>query len=63
LQTPEDTVRVPARISSAMHDKLRELCFIKLKRPLEVVIGEWIEDRLTQELHPERRQSRHPKDR
>ncbi len=50
LATPDDTTRVPARISTSLHDALRELCLIKLKRPIEVVIGEWVEERLPREL-------------
>lgn len=49
LLTPDDTTRVPARISEVMHAALRELCLIKLNRPIEVVIGEWIEERLPAE--------------
>ena len=49
LLTPDDTTRVPARISASLHDALRELCLIKLRRPIEVVIGEWIEERLPAE--------------
>lgn len=49
LWTPDDTTRVPARISESLHAVLRELCLIKLNRPIEVVIGEWIEERLPAE--------------
>lgn len=49
LLTPDDTTRVPARISTAMHDALRELCLIRLNRPIEVVIGEWLEERIPAE--------------
>lgn len=50
LRTPESTTRVPARISESAHDELRELCLIRLRRPIEVVVGEWIEDRLAKEM-------------
>jgi hypothetical protein len=50
LATPEDVTRVPARISKGLHEKLRELCLIRLRRPIEAVIGEWVEERLLQEL-------------
>jgi len=30
--------------------QLRELCLIKLRRPIEVVAGEWVAERLVIEL-------------
>lgn len=41
--------RVPARMSEEEHDALREYCLIKLRKPIEVVIGRWVVERLAQE--------------
>lgn len=45
-----DFTRVPVRISPEQHDRLRELCLIRLRRPIEVVAGEWVAERLAVEL-------------
>jgi hypothetical protein len=46
---PNAKKRVPAQVTNAVHDRLRVLCLIKLRRPIEVVIGEWVTERLAQE--------------
>jgi ABC-type anion transport system duplicated permease subunit len=46
---PNAKKRVPAQVTNAVHDRLRVLCLIKLRRPIEVVIGEWVAERLAQE--------------
>lgn len=46
---PAEMKRVPAKISEDTHNKLRELCLIKLRRPIETVIGEWVTERLAHE--------------
>jgi hypothetical protein len=55
LETPDDTTRVPARISKRLYNRLREHCLIELRRPIEVVIGEWIEDRIRRDLESKSR--------
>jgi hypothetical protein len=47
---PESPTRVPVRVTKRQHDQLRELCLIRLRRPIEAVAGEWVAERLAQEL-------------
>jgi hypothetical protein len=45
LKTPDDTTRVPVRLSASVQREIRKYCLIDVDRPIEVVLGEWLEER------------------
>lgn len=46
LETPDDVTRMPVRISRKVWERLREYCLIEQRRPIEVIVGEWVEERM-----------------
>lgn len=47
--TPKRTGRVPARLSQEQWDRLREMAVVWFKKPIEVLAGEWLGERIDAE--------------